>query len=92
MSIEHARLLYTHPLAPGERAAIVHQEWSNEEEEFTKIVSDEHESYSERGVVDKNDIASATENQRVHATSFSVSVSASGGLGPMNGGNVSIKM
>jgi len=82
--IEHGELLYSLPLAPGERVAIVHKEWSNTEEEFHKLVADQFEDYSERGVVDKTDMAEATETQRTHATVFSVAVTGSGGLGPMN--------
>lgn len=82
--IEHGELLYSLPLSPGERVAIVHKEWSNTEEEFQRLMADQFEDYSERGVVDKTDMAEATETQRTHGTAFSVAVTASGGLGPMN--------
>jgi hypothetical protein len=82
--IEHGELLYSLPLSPGERVAIVHKEWSNTEEEFQRLMSDQFEDYSERGVIDKTDMAEATETQQTHATAFSVAVTGSGGLGPMN--------
>jgi hypothetical protein len=82
--IEHGELLYSLPLSPSERVAIVHKEWSNTEEEFQRLMADQFEDYSERGVVDKTDMAEATETQQTHATAFSVAVTGSGGLGPMN--------
>lgn len=83
--VEHGELVSSVPLAPGEEVAIVHKEWSNTEEEFSELVADQFEDYSEKGVVDKTDMAEASSTQRNHSTGFSVSVSASGGFGPMSG-------
>ncbi len=82
--IEHGELVYSLPLAPGEEVALVHKEWANTSEEFTKLVADQFEDYSERGVVDKVDMAEATTAQRSHSTSFNVAVAASGGFGPVS--------
>jgi len=81
--VEHGELVYSLPLAPGEQVAIVHKEWGSTEEEFSDLVADQFEDYSERGVVDKTDMAHAAAAQRMHATAFSASVTASGGYGPI---------
>ncbi len=81
--VEHGELVYSLPLAPAEHVAIVHKEWASTEEEFSELMADQFEDYSERGVVDKTDMAHAASAQRTHGTSFSASVSASGGYGPV---------
>ena len=82
--IEHGALVSSLPLAPGESVALVHKEWANTDEEFTKLVADQFEDYSERGVVDKVEMAEACAAQQQHASAFTVSVSASGGYGPVS--------
>ena len=82
--VEHGELIYSIPLAPAEEVAIVHKEWSNTNEEFHKIVSDQFEDYSEKGVVEHTELGSSSQSQAQHASSFSLSMSASGGYGPIS--------
>ena len=81
--VDHGELVYSLPLAPSERISIRHKEWSNTSEEFTKLVRDQFEDYSETGVVNTTDLSSASATQSSHSSATSVSVSASGGYGPM---------
>jgi hypothetical protein len=87
--VQHGELVYSLPLAPGEEVSILHKEWSNTDEEFTKLVSDQFEDYSEKGVVEHTDLSSASSSQTQHSSSFSLAVSVSGGYGPMISGSVS---
>ena len=82
--VEHGELVYSLPLSPGENVAIVHKEWSNTDEELTQLMADQFEDFSERGVVDKTDMAEASLMQRQQASSFAVAVAASGGYGPVS--------
>lgn len=83
--IEHGELVYALPLAPGEIVSIAHKEWSATEEEYLKIISDEFEDYAEQGVVNTTDMSQSSSSERQHQSAFNVSVSVSGGYGPVSG-------
>jgi hypothetical protein len=83
--VEHGELIYSIPLAPGEFISITHKEWSNTEEEFHRIISDQFEDYSEQGVVNTTDMSQATTAESQHSSAFNVAVTISGGYGPVSG-------
>lgn len=66
LAIERGELLHSLPLAPSEKVTLSHQEWTVREEEFTDFIEDYLENYSERGVVESNDIAMATSSETSH--------------------------
>src|SRR4051794_9820290 len=61
--VERGELLATIPLAPGEQTSVVQKEWSVTDGEFSTIVTDALEEYSEKGVTEKTELAEATESQ-----------------------------
>lgn len=81
---EQGELVFTVPLAPEETVRVSHKEWAVSGEEYENIVQDFFESYSERGVAEKTDVAMSAENDSRHANSFNFSSSASGGYGPVS--------
>ncbi len=83
-SIERGELLYSVPLAPGEEVNIAHKEWSQTSEEFSKIVTDSLEDFSEEGVTEKSEITQATTSERTRDTNISTGVSISGGYGSVS--------
>jgi hypothetical protein len=83
--IEKGELLATIPLAPREKTLVVQQEWSSISQEFTSIVTDSLENYSETGVTENTELAQATTSQNSHANQFNVTSSASGGCGFVTG-------
>jgi hypothetical protein len=83
--VEHGELVYSIPLAPGEHISIAHKEWSNTEEEFHRIITDQFEDYSEQGVVNTTDMSQATTAESQHSSAFNVAVTISGGYGPVSG-------
>ena len=88
--IERGGLLATVPLAPLERTAVVQQEWSVTAQEFSSIVTDSLENYSETGVTENTQLTQATSSQVAHSNQTNVSASASGGIGFVSGsGSVS---
>ena len=54
--IERGELVHSVPLSPGEEVNIAHKEWSNTSEEFSKLVTDYMEAYSEQGVTEKSEL------------------------------------
>jgi hypothetical protein len=82
--IERGELVHSVPLSPGEEVNIAHKEWSNTSEEFQRIVTDYMENYSEEGVSEKSDMAQSTNSQQQHTDGYNLSVTASGGYGPVN--------
>ncbi|MCC7000053.1 MAG: hypothetical protein IT370_35970 [Deltaproteobacteria bacterium] len=82
--IERGELLHSVPLAPGEEVNIAHKEWSNTSEEFQKLVTDFLEAFSEEGVAEKSELAQASASQTQHTSGLDMSVTASGGYGPVN--------
>ncbi len=79
--IERGGLLATIPLAPKERTVVVQQEWSVITKEFTSIVTDSLDNYSETGVTDTTQLSQATTSQVAHNNQFNVNASASGSCG-----------
>ena len=73
--IERGGLLATIPLAPKERTAVVQEEWSVTSQEFTSIVTDALENYSQTGVTENTQLAQATGSQVSHSNQFNISAS-----------------
>jgi hypothetical protein len=82
--IERGELVYSLPLAPGESVNIAHKEWSNTSEEFSKIVTDYMEAFSEEGVSEKSEIAEAASSESQHSTGLDASVTATGSYGSVS--------
>lgn len=82
--IERGELAYSVPLSPAEEVNITHKEWSNTSEEFENIVTDFLEAYSEEGVAEKSELTQAASSQQQHSSGFNMSVTASGGYGPVS--------
>ncbi len=78
--VERGALLATIPLAPKERTAVVQQEWSVTSQEFTSIVTDSLENYSQNGVTENTQLAQSTTSQVAHSNQFNVTASVSGGI------------
>ena len=83
--IERGALIATIPLAPKERTCVVQQEWSVISQEFTSIVTDSLENYSETGVTDNTQLTQATQSQASHANQFNVNATVSGSIGFVSG-------
>lgn len=84
VGIERGELIHSVPLSPAEEVNISHKEWSNTSEEFQRIVTDYMEGFSEEGVTEKTDMAQSTNSQQQHSNGYNLSVTASGGYGPVN--------
>jgi Type II secretion system (T2SS), protein G len=84
VGIEKGELVFTVPLAPKETATISHKEWATSGEEYERIIQDQFESYSERGVAEKTDFSMSSENETRHSNAFNFTASASGGYGPVS--------
>lgn len=78
--IERGGLIATIPLAPLEQTAVVQKEWSVVSKEFTTIVTDSLENYSETGVTDNTELSQATTAQLQHANQANITASVSGGI------------
>jgi len=83
VGIERGALIATIPLAPLEKTAVVHKEWSVTTKEFTSIVTDSLENYSETGVTENTELAQATTSQTSHSNQFNVSGTVTGTYGPV---------
>jgi len=83
VGIETGELIATIPLAPMEQTAVVHKEWSVTTKEFTSIVTDSLENYSETGVTDNTDLAQSATSQTTHSNQFNINATVSGGYGPV---------
>jgi hypothetical protein len=79
--IERGELVHSVPLSPGEEVNISHKEWSHTSEEFSKIVTDFKEAYSEEGVTEKSELAQTTSSQDQHSSGLNTGVTAAGGYG-----------
>ena len=86
--IERGELIATIPLAPGERTAVVQKEWSVTTKEFTSIVTDSLENYSETGVTDNTELDQSTTSQVQHANQFNITGTVSGGIPDIVTGSV----
>ena len=83
--VERGGLLATIPLAPKERSAVVQMEWSVTSQEFTSIVTDSLENYSQTGVTENTQLTQSTASQVAHGNQFNISSSVSGGIGFVSG-------
>ena len=79
--IERGGLIATIPLAPKERTTVVQQEWSVVTKDFSSIVTDSLDNYSETGVTDTTQLSQSTASQVAHANQLNVNASASGSCG-----------
>ena len=79
--IERGELIATIPLAPGEITSVSQKEWSVTSDEFSEIVTDYLESYSEKGSTEKTELATATESQNKHSQQLGLDSSISGSYG-----------
>jgi hypothetical protein len=79
--IERGELLATICLAPLEQTAVVQKEWSVTTKEFTSIVTDSLENYSETGVTENTELAQSTTSQTQHSNQFNVSATVTGSYG-----------
>jgi hypothetical protein len=79
--IERGELVHSVPLSPGEEVNISHKEWSHTSEEFSRIVTDFMEAYSEEGVTEKSELTESASSQEQHSSGFNTGVTASGGYG-----------
>jgi LysM repeat protein len=80
--IERGELLATIPLAPREKTAVVQKEWSVTTKEFTSIVTDSLENYSETGVTENTELGQSTKSQNEHSSQLNINASISGSYGP----------
>jgi hypothetical protein len=83
--IERGELLASIPLAPLEQTSVVQKEWSVTSQEFTSIVTDSLENYSETGVTENTDLSQSTTSQTQHSNQFNINATASGGVGFVSG-------
>jgi hypothetical protein len=83
VGIQRGELIATVPLAPMEQTAVVHKEWSVTSREFTSIVTDSLENYSETGVTENTELAQSTASQTAHSNQFNINATVSGGYGPV---------
>ena len=79
--LERGELVATIPLAPMEETAVVQKEWSVTSAEFTSIVTDSLENYSETGVTDSTELTQSTTSQSTRNNQFNATGSAQGGFG-----------
>jgi type II secretion system protein G len=79
--IERGELVATIPLAPSETTNVTQKEWSVTNEEFSSIVTDYLENFSEKGVTEKSELADSTENESKHSQQLGLSASLSGSYG-----------
>jgi hypothetical protein len=79
--VERGELIATIPLAPQETTAVVQKEWAVTSQEFSSIVTDSLENYSEKGVTEKGELAEATESQSKHSQQLGLDASLTGSYG-----------
>ena len=79
--VERGELIATIPLAPLEKTAVVHKEWSVTNKEFTSIVTDSLENYSETGVTENTELAQSSTAQATHNNQFNVNGTVTGNYG-----------
>ncbi|WP_405577679.1 type II secretion system protein GspG [Streptomyces sp. NBC_01092] len=84
VGLERGELVSTIPMAPGETARVSHKEWSTQSEELSRIVTDELETYAEKGVAEKTDVAMSTANESKRDTNLNFGVTASGSYGTVS--------
>jgi hypothetical protein len=85
VGIERGGLIATIPLAPKEVTFVAQKEWSVTSQEFTSIVTDSLDNYSETGVTENTQLTQSTNSQIAHSNQFNITASASGGIGFISG-------
>lgn len=83
--IERGELIATIPLAPLEETAVTQKEWSVQTKEFTSIVTDSLENYSETGVTDNTELSQSTTSQTAHSNQFNITGTVHGGIPVISG-------
>jgi hypothetical protein len=81
--IQRGELIATIPLAPKEKTTVLHKEWSVTSREFTSIVTDSLENFSETGVTENSELAQATASQTTHSNQFNINATLTGSYGPV---------
>lgn len=84
VGVERGELVFTVPMAPGESTTISHKEWSVSSRGYEDVVQDFFESYSEKGVVEKTDTSTATENEVHQSNTLNFGATLSGSYGPVS--------
>jgi hypothetical protein len=79
--IQRGELIATIPLAPLEKTAVVHKEWSVTTKELSSIVTDQLENFSETGVTENTELAQSTAAQTEHANQFNINATVTGSSG-----------
>jgi hypothetical protein len=70
LDVERGELVYSLPLAPKEKVTLAHREWTVREEQFSELIEDRLENFSETGVAESNDIALSTATQTHHGNTL----------------------
>jgi len=84
IGVERGELVFTVPMAPGETTTISHKEWSVSSRGYEDVVQDFFESYSERGVAEKTDTSTASENEVHQSNTLNFGATLSGSYGPVS--------
>lgn len=84
VGVERGELVFTVPMAPGESTTISHKEWSVSSRGYEDLVQDYFESFSERGVTEKIDTSSATENEVRRSNTLNFGATITGSYGPVS--------
>jgi hypothetical protein len=79
--IQRGELIATIPLAPLEKTAVIHKEWSVTSKEFTSIVTDSLENVSETGITDNTELAQATTSETTHSNQLNINATVTGTSG-----------
>lgn len=72
LDVERGELVYSLPLSPREKVTLAHREWAVHEEQFSELISDHLENFSETGVAQSNDIAESTAIQTGHSNTLNM--------------------
>ncbi len=72
MDVERGELVYSLPLSPLEKVTLAHREWAVHEEQFSELISDHLDNFSETGVAQTNDIALSTATQTSHSNTLNM--------------------
>jgi hypothetical protein len=84
IGVERGEMVFTVPMAPGESTTISHKEWSVSSRGYEDVVQDFFESYSEKGVVEKTDTLTASENEVHQSNTLNFGATLSGSYGPVS--------
>jgi hypothetical protein len=79
--VERGELIATICLAPREETSVIQKEWSVTSQEYTSIVTDSLENYSETGVTENTELAQSTTAQVQHSNQFNINATVSGSYG-----------